>query len=135
MPRALALAVLGSLLLLQACEAPPRDPAAGASTTPELEARLAQARQRLDGEHVVFSEPSMLIERLGVPLAPPVTVGSRPALATLASDDPGVVSVEEDGRLLAHRAGRTLLRAVGSSSVLAVVVVPPGPGAAAEVRP
>ena len=71
---------------------------------------------------VVFSQPALVIDRLGVPVSPPVTVGSTPAPDTLASDSPDVVSVETSGALVAHRNGDATVRAQRGGETLRVEV-------------
>lgn len=68
----------------------------------------------------VFSQPSLVIDRLGVPVAPPVTVGSTPSGTTMTSDAPHVVTVEPSGGLVAHQDGVATIRSAGGS--LEVVV-------------
>lgn len=88
---------------------------------PEDPARL----QRGAAEHrefVVFAQRVLRIETLGVPIEPPVTVGSLASATTMASDAPEVVTVTPDGRLLALKAGRTRVRGTGTGSVLEVEV-------------
>ena len=89
-----------------------------------LETRLRRAREELDREFVVFSVPTLAIDRLGVPVPPPVTVGSRPGPGTLLSDAPDVVRIDWDGSLIAVREGAAHVRAVGTGSSLAVTVRP-----------
>ncbi len=73
---------------------------------------------------VVFRQPELVIDQIEVPVPAPVTVGSRPSPATMSSDAPDVVSVGQDGRLVAHRSGRATIRALGAgSSTLAVQVL------------
>lgn len=79
-------------------------------------------RARLDRAFVVFSSPRLVIDRLGIPVAAPVTVGSRPSPGTLASDTPEIVSIDASGALVAHRNGIATVRATGSDSVLQVEV-------------
>jgi hypothetical protein len=43
----------------------------------------------------------------------------------MTSDDPSVATIDASGRIVAHRAGRANVRAVGTSSILVVEVVPP----------
>lgn len=63
----------------------------------------------------VFREGALVIDRLGVPVPPPVTVGSTPSQATLTSDAPEIVSVLPDGSLVGRRAGRASIHAVGGT--------------------
>jgi hypothetical protein len=77
----------------------------------------------LDKPFVVFSRPSIVIDRLEVPVPSPVTVGSQPSPETLTSDAPGIVSVDPSGSLVAHRNGEATVRASrGAGAALAVEV-------------
>jgi hypothetical protein len=117
---------LAGAVLLAACgESPPPagpTPEAPSEAQAFLDTRLAQARLELDREFVVFAIPAMVIDQLGIPVPPPVTVGSRPGPRTMTSDDPDMLSIGPDGSLVAHREGATRVRAVGSGSALSVVV-------------
>lgn len=128
------LAGLAAAAVLHACgnpspkvepgSAPPVPPqlAPASEQQTRLDARLEQARRELDRDFVVFAAPGLVIDRLGSPVAAPVTVGSRPGPRTMTSDDPDVVSVGADGTLVAHRQGTTRVRSEGSGSSLTVVV-------------
>lgn len=80
-------------------------------------------RRTHDRKFVVFSVPSLVVDRVGVEVPAPVTVGSSPSPATMSSDAPGVLDVTEAGGLIAHGEGRATIRATGSGSQLAVQVV------------
>lgn len=74
-------------------------------------------------EFVVFSRERISIPRLGVPVAMPVTVGSSPSPATIASDNPGVVAITADGELVGVRNGRAnVLNVTRPGDALLVVV-------------
>jgi hypothetical protein len=63
---------------------------------------------------VVFSEPSLVIERVGATEAVPAAVGSTLSQQTLSCDDPAVVEVTPSGALHALKAGRTTVRSLAS---------------------
>ncbi len=71
---------------------------------------------------VVFAQRRLLIDRLGVPFAPPVTVGSTASPETLRSDAPGIVDVDPTGALVGRRNGRALVRSPANGQVLEVEV-------------
>ena len=73
-------------------------------------------------EVVVFDRQDLAIDRWTKPVPPPVLPGSAPSPATMVSDAPGIVSVEENGDLVAHANGTTVVRSVGSGSTLRVRV-------------
>jgi hypothetical protein len=73
-------------------------------------------------EVVVFDRQDFTIDRWEKPVRPPVLPGSVPSPVTMASDAPGIVSVEENGDLVAHANGTTIVRSVGSGSALRVSV-------------
>ncbi len=77
----------------------------------------------VDKPFVGFRQASLVIDRLETPVAPPITAGSRPSPATMASDAPDVVTVLDDGSLVAHRNGRATIRAVRGGGPLAVEVL------------
>ena len=66
---------------------------------------------------VVFSRPELVIDTLGVPVPVPATVGSAPSAATLSSDAPDVVSIDESGALVAHRNGIAVVRTTSGASL------------------
>lgn len=76
----------------------------------------------VDKPFVGFRQASLTIDRLEVPVAPPVTPGSGPSPATLASGAPDVVSIQADGSLVAHRNGRATIRALQGGGTLTVDV-------------
>jgi hypothetical protein len=86
----------------------------------EAEAAL---RARVNGPFVVFAGPSLVIDTLEVPVDVPVTVGSQPSRAALASSDEQVLSIDDSGRLVAHRAGSVQVRSRSNESTLKVMVV------------
>jgi hypothetical protein len=77
----------------------------------------------VDKPFVGFRLASLTIDRLETPVAPPVTPGSSPSPATLGSDAPDVVSIQSDGALVAHRNGRTTVRALPGGQALVVDVL------------
>ena len=80
----------------------------------------------VDRPHVVFRRRSLVISRLGVPVAPPVSVPSRPSPETMRSDDPDTVRVEASGALVGLRPGRATIRTLhGEGSSLEVEVRAP----------
>ena len=83
----------------------------------------------VDKPFVGFWQTSLTIDRLKTPVGPPVTPGSSPSPATLASDAPDVVTIQADGSLVAHRNGQATIRAQSGGGTLAVAVV-----AATELR-
>ncbi len=111
-------AVLALAALLGCDPGPPQAWAPPATPDPGI----AGVRQQLDRPFVVFSRAELEIDRLGEPVLAPILVGSRPSPATMTSDTPEVVSVEADGRLLAHREGRAGLRSPSGGPVLTVTV-------------
>lgn len=104
---------------LLACDSPP--PQAWAPPA-VLDPKVLAAQQELGRAFVVFSRTEMVIDQLDVPVAAQVQVGSRPSPATMASNAPEVVSVEADGRLVAHREGTARLRASTGGPELIVSV-------------
>lgn len=124
--------LVASLYLLSAC--------GGGS---DRESRLEGARRlnapgpgesAMDRPHVVFSRRSLVIDRLGVPVDAPVSVGSTPSPATIRSDNPSVVEVTGAGHLLASRNGTARIETLhGEGAVLfvevktaeAIAIVPP----------
>lgn len=80
----------------------------------------------MDRPHVVFTERSLVIDRLGVPVTPPVSTSSRPSPSTLESEDPSTITISPSGGLVALRAGRTRVRTLhGENSTLEVEVAVP----------
>lgn len=100
------------------------DPAAPQAWAPPAtpDPTIAAVREQLARPFVALSATEFEIDRLGEPVAAPVLVGSNPSPATLTSDTPEVVSVEADGRLLAHREGRAGLRSTSGGPALTVTV-------------
>lgn len=104
--------------------------ACGRSADPERQlqeaARLnapAPGESAMDRPHVVFSSRTLVIDRLGVPVAVPVIVGSTPSPSTLRSDNPSVVEVTRSGALLASRNGTARIETLhGERSSLRVEV-------------
>ena len=123
------IALVALLFFLSACS----DPSPGAPSRPGDARRLnapLPGESAVDRPHVVFSERSFVITKLGTPTRPPVSGASTPSSATLASDDPSIVLVDPSGQLVAVRNGRARVRALnGEGSVLQVEVK-----AAAAVR-
>lgn len=104
------------------CEGPPQPP-------PGQGMRLANApaagESAVDRPHVVFSQRSLVIWRLGTPVSAPVTSG-RPSPETMQSDDPATVLVDASGALVGLRPGRTTIRTLhGEGSTLEVEVRAP----------
>lgn len=66
---------------------------------------------------VVFARTELLIDRLEVPVAAPVTVGSSPSPATLTSDAPDVVSINAGGAFVGHRDGTATIRSAAGGSL------------------
>ena len=97
----------------------------------------------VDKPFVGFRQSLLVIDRLEVPVAPPITAGSTHSPTTVGSDSPDVVSIHADGSLVAHRNGRATIRAWQGGGTLTVEVLavsglraePPtlrvGPGTAA----
>jgi hypothetical protein len=65
---------------------------------------------------VMFTQASVVVDRLDVPQPPPVAVGSTVSSRTVVSDDPSIVRVNEAGELVGVRNGRTTVRAAGDAS-------------------
>lgn len=93
----------------------------------------------------VFTKGQLVIDRLGMPFAPPITVGSTASPQTLRSDAPEIVEVDAAGALVGRRNGRALVRSstdpaqvleveVRAASALAVwpAVITIRPGGAAQ---
>jgi hypothetical protein len=77
----------------------------------------------VDQPFVVFSQRSFVIDRLGAPVRPPVSVGSAPSIDTIRSDDPSIVQVDRSGALLGIGNGATRVRTLqGEGSSLEVEV-------------
>jgi hypothetical protein len=108
-----------SVLALVGCER--STPAAKSA----IEVRADAPHGQAPSEFVVFTEGRMTIEGLEIPVAVPTTVGSRASPETMTSDDPSVATIDASGRIVAHRAGTANVRAVGTSSILFVEVIPP----------
>ena len=136
--------VLG-LLAAGNCGERDRHPVEGgeATSASHAPAAAAPAPERF----VVFTAPTLIIDRLGVPVAAPVTVGSAPGPDTMSSDAPEIVGIDATGKLVAHRNGRAAIRTLnGRGAVLrvdvravsALAVVPPRlvlrPGGAGQLR-
>lgn len=92
----LSAGVAGLCVATAACET--REPSVPATTGGGVE---TPAPDRF----VVFARDRLTISRLGVPVPPPVTVGSSPSAEHLASDNPDVVMVTDSGELVARRNG------------------------------
>ena len=119
---ALARHILGLALAsgaVLACDAPP--PQAWAPPAVQ-DPRVPALQQELARPFVVFSRAEMSIEQLDVSVDAPIQVGSRPSPATMVSSAPEVVSVQADGRLVAHREGAAHLRASTGGPELIVSV-------------
>ncbi len=95
----------------------------------------------------VFTKGQLVIDRLGMPFAPPITVGSTASPQTLRSDAPEIVEVDAAGALVGRRNGRALVRSptdpaqvleveVRAASALAVspAVIKIRPGGAAHLK-
>jgi uncharacterized protein YjdB len=77
----------------------------------------------VDSPFVVFSQPSIVIDRLEVPVRAPVAVGSTASTTTMQTNDATVVTGTPSGELLAHRNGHARIRAArGEGSALEVEV-------------
>jgi hypothetical protein len=63
---------------------------------------------------VMFTERSVVIERLGTTIPAPAAVGSTVSPRTLSSSDPSVVEVTPAGELRARALGRATIRATGN---------------------
>jgi hypothetical protein len=61
---------------------------------------------------VVFTREALVLDRIGLPVSLPVTVGSGPCDATVASDEPDVVRVLADGRIVGLRNGSARVRTI-----------------------
>lgn len=64
----------------------------------------------VDRPFVAFNQPTLVINRLGVPVATPVSVGSSPSPATIRSDDLSIVRVDASGALVGVANGVTRVR-------------------------
>lgn len=92
-------------ILLAGCDPSPRDRPDPSATT-----------------FVVFAERKMVIDRLGVAVPLPVTVGSGPSPDNLQNDAPEIVTIGSGGALTAHRNGHATIRTVDGHGQLAVEV-------------
>jgi len=107
-------------------------PASGATAPQDSQASPTTER---GAEFVVFSGSRVVISSLESPVPAPVTVGSSPSPATLASDAPDVVSISGSGELVGHRNGHARISNLTSGGgVLEVEVAAVGAGGLA-VRP
>jgi hypothetical protein len=86
-----------------------------------------------DKPHVVFTDSKLYIDRLDERVGLPVTTPSRPSPATLENSSPEVITVTEDGGVVAHREGIATLRPKqdGAAALVVTVTTP----SALEVRP
>lgn len=108
-------------LWLAACDREP-DPGTRLEEARKLNAP-APGDSAMDRPHVVFSRRSLVIDRLGVPNAPPVSVGSSPSPATMRSSNPAIVEVTSTGELRASRNGTVRIETLhGEGSSLEVEV-------------
>jgi len=107
------------VLAVAGCQETPPEAWAQGAPSPQI----AEVQRQLASPFVVFAKPALELARLGVPEDAPVTVGSRPSPEVMWSDAPGVVSVEPDGRLLAHREGQARITARNGGPSLGVVVL------------
>lgn len=119
---ALAL-VMGAAAGLVACQEAANAPATAPSLPPAA-TRKAPARP-----FVVFAAKDLELSELGVPVEPPVAVGSRASSETVWSDTPDVVSVEPDGTLVAHQYGQARIISSSGGPQLEVRVRPAVPAA------
>jgi hypothetical protein len=115
-PELAALVLAGGLL--GGCQEAPPDALAQGAPSPEV----VRIQRELARPFVVFSSRTLEMERLEEPMVAPVLVGSRPSPQTLWSSDPDVVSIEQDGRLVAHRAGQAQISARNGGPALSVSV-------------
>jgi len=86
-----------------------------------------------DKPHVVFTDSRLHIDRLEERVALPVTTPSRPSQSTLDNDSPDVITVTEDGGVVAHREGTATLRPThkGAAALVVTVTTP----SAIELKP
>lgn len=105
-------------MVASACSPPPASPAAAANTPPQKRA-TPQA-------FAVFSKSDLYVAAFEEPVAAPLVPGSTANDSTLRASSPDVVSVNGDGRLVAHRAGTAIIE--GSGSKLTVHVLDLGGG-------
>lgn len=101
------------LVALAACQDPSR-PQADAS---RLANAPAPGESSVDQPHAVFTASRLVIPRLGVPVSTPLTQTSTPSSATMRSEDPGIVSVTSDGKLLGMRPGTTRIVAAAGAAL------------------
>src|SRR5438477_119460 len=76
-----------------------------------------------DGHEVlVFSQKVIVLDHLGIPTAPPVTVGSVVRSSLLESDAPAIVAIDHNGFLVPLQNGHATIRSKLSGSELSVDV-------------
>jgi len=115
-PRLAAILLAGGLL--GGCQEAPPDALAQGAPSPEV----VKIQREFARPFVVFASRTLEMERLEEPMVAPVLVGSRPSPQTLWSNAPDIVSIEQDGRLVAHRPGQALVSARNGGPALSVVV-------------
>src|SRR5438067_551825 len=108
------LVVSAACALFAGCESQPQPASSNESSD--------QPRRQGERAFVVFAVPDFVIACAAVPVLPPMTVGSELSPTTAFSEAPDIVSVDPSGALVGHRNGRALLRAVGTGSILRVLV-------------
>jgi len=82
----------------------------------------SHAQRRLPDSFVAFTQEELAIDAWNKPVRAPVSPGSTATPETMSSDSPSIVSVEEDGSLVAHRNGLAIVRGVGTGAQLRVLV-------------
>jgi hypothetical protein len=85
----------------------------------------APGESPLDRPFVVFGARQVILDRLDSPVDVPVTPGSRASRATMESEDPSVVEIDAQARMVGLRAGRTFLRSRSNGDSRIEVVVRP----------
>src|SRR5438132_14034773 len=75
-----------------------------------------------EAPRVVFSESSLLIDRMGIAFKLPVTVGSMASPGVLRVDRPDIATVRFDGSVVGTRNGIATIVALGTNSRLTVYV-------------
>src|SRR3954466_15848922 len=72
------------------------------------------------GGAAIRSKAEIVITRLEVPVDAPLAAGTAASAGPFDSDTPSVVSVDANGKLVAHLNGTAVVRVPGSSAALLV---------------
>jgi hypothetical protein len=114
-----ALVMLAAVVLDSACDRGGQQE----GLAPMNQERESALRRQMDAEFVVFSRQAVVISALESPVDVPVTIGSRPSKSSLISSNAEVLSIDDRGRMVAHRAGSARVRSRSNDSSLDVSVI------------